>query len=87
MADVTGAGPAAAPTNTYRLQIRESFDLHEAARRLPYLRELGVGWVYLSPLLEAEPGSDHGYDVVSHARIDPVRGGREGLDALSAEAR
>ncbi|GAA5155527.1 malto-oligosyltrehalose synthase [Nocardioides marinquilinus] len=75
------------PVSTYRLQIRESFDLFEAARRLPYLHELGVDWVYLSPLLEAEPGSDHGYDVVSHARIDPVRGGREGLDALSAEAR
>ena len=79
--------PSKVPTNTYRLQVRESFDLHQAARRLPYLRELGVDWVYLSPLLEAEPGSDHGYDVVRHDRIDPARGGREGFDALVAEAR
>ncbi|WP_323793879.1 malto-oligosyltrehalose synthase, partial [Nocardioides sp.] len=57
------------------------------ARRLPYLHALGVDWVYLSPLLEAEPGSDHGYDVVAHDRIDPTRGGAEGLAALSAEAR
>ena len=75
------------PRSTYRLQIRESFDLHEATRRLPYLHDLGVDWVYLSPLLEAEPGSDHGYDVVAHDRIDPARGGAEGLAALSAEAR
>ncbi len=75
------------PHNTYRLQIRESFDLHAATQRLGYLHDLGVDWVYLSPLLEAEPGSDHGYDVVAHDRIDPARGGPEGLAALSAEAR
>ena len=45
---------------------------------LPYLHDLGVDWVYLSPLLAAEPGSDHGYDVVDHDRIDPARGGRRG---------
>ena len=75
------------PTSTYRLQITEEFDLFAAARRLAYLHELGVDWVYLSPLLAAEPGSDHGYDVVAHDRIDPARGGAEGLAALSAEAR
>src|SRR6476619_716552 len=76
-----------APTSTYRLQITEEFDLFAATRRLAYLHELGVDWVYLSPLLAAEPGSDHGYDVVAHDRIDPARGGAEGLAALSAEAR
>ncbi len=75
------------PSSTYRLQITERFDLFEAARRLPYLHALGVDWVYLSPLLAAETGSDHGYDVVAHDRIDPARGGAEGLAALSAEAR
>ena len=75
------------PTNTYRLQITADFDLFEAARRLPYLHDLGVDWVYLSPLLVAEPGSTHGYDVVAHDGIDPARGGEEGLAALSKEAR
>ena len=37
-----------------------------------YLHDLGVDWVYLSPLLAAEPGSDHGYDVVDHDRDRPV---------------
>jgi (1->4)-alpha-D-glucan 1-alpha-D-glucosylmutase len=75
------------PTSTYRLQINARFTLHDAAAMLPYLHDLGTDWVYLSPLLRAEPGSDHGYDVVDHAVIDPERGGPEGLAAVSAEAR
>ncbi|GAB6987076.1 malto-oligosyltrehalose synthase [Nocardioides pyridinolyticus] len=75
------------PTSTYRLQITPDFDLFEAARRLPYLHDLGVDWVYLSPLLASEPGSQHGYDVVAFDHVDPQRGGAEGLAALSAEAR
>ena len=75
------------PTSTYRLQITADFDLFEATRRLPYLHDLGVDWVYLSPLLQAEPGSTHGYDVVAFDRVDASRGGAEGLAALSAEAR
>ena len=78
---------ARAPRSTYRLQITADFDLFEAARRLRYLHDLGADWVYLSPILVAEPGSSHGYDVVSHATVDPSRGGPEGLAALSAEAR
>jgi (1->4)-alpha-D-glucan 1-alpha-D-glucosylmutase len=75
------------PTSTYRLQITPSFDLHAATAVLPYLHDLGVDWVYLSPILEAEAGSEHGYDVIRHDRVDPARGGAEGLAALSAEAR
>ena len=75
------------PVSTYRLQIREGFDLFEAAGLVDYLKALGVDWVYLSPLLKAEEGSDHGYDVVDHSQIDPVRGGAKGLDALSTAAR
>ncbi|HEX4442900.1 MAG TPA: malto-oligosyltrehalose synthase [Galbitalea sp.] len=75
------------PSSTYRLQIRESFDLGSAAETVDYLAELGVDWVYLSPLLAATVGSDHGYDVVDHSRIDPDRGGPEGLDRLAAAAR
>lgn len=75
------------PRSTYRLQITSSFDLHAAAALLPQLHELGVDWVYLSPILQAEPGSDHGYDVVDPTRVDDSRGGPEGLAALSAAAR
>jgi (1->4)-alpha-D-glucan 1-alpha-D-glucosylmutase len=74
------------PRSTYRLQITPDFDLFEAARRLPYLHELGVDWVYLSPVLAAEPGSEHGYDVAVHTREDPERGGATGLEVLSSVA-
>lgn len=75
------------PTSTYRLQITEDFDLVAAARTLSYLHELGVDWVYLSPLLASESGSEHGYDVSDHRAIDPSRGRASGLAALSSEAR
>ena len=74
------------PRSTYRLQITADFDLFEAARHLPYLHDLGADWVYLSPILAAEPGSTHGYDVVAHDRVDASRGGSEGLAALADEA-
>lgn len=75
------------PTSTYRLQITPTFTLHDAASRLEYLHDLGVDWVYLSPILAAVPGSEHGYDVIDHGRIDPARGGADGLATLSREAR
>ncbi|WP_298254922.1 malto-oligosyltrehalose synthase [uncultured Arthrobacter sp.] len=75
------------PTSTYRLQIRNEFDLHEAAALVPYLHDLGVDWVYLSPILTAEEGSDHGYDMTDPSAVDPARGGPDGLAALSEAAR
>jgi len=75
------------PASTYRLQIRGSFGLDAATRIAGYVHDLGADWLYLSPILKAEEGSDHGYDVVDHSLVDPARGGREGLDAASAAAR
>ncbi|NUP59179.1 MAG: malto-oligosyltrehalose synthase [Pseudarthrobacter sp.] len=75
------------PASTYRLQIRRGFTLFDAAEKVPYLKNLGVDWVYLSPILTAEQGSDHGYDVTDPSAVDPERGGPEGLLALSKAAR
>jgi (1->4)-alpha-D-glucan 1-alpha-D-glucosylmutase len=75
------------PLSTYRLQIRPSFDLDAAASVTGYLRQLGVDWAYLSPLLRATEGSDHGYDVVGPSLVDPARGGAEGLARFAASAR
>jgi (1->4)-alpha-D-glucan 1-alpha-D-glucosylmutase len=75
------------PVSTYRLQIRPGFTLQDAADTVPYLKSLGVDWLYLSPILTAEQGSDHGYDVTDPAAIDPDRGGPEGLAAVSRAAR
>src|SRR3954466_8767026 len=71
------------PRSTYRLQVTAAHPLGEAAGVVPYLRRLGVDWVYLSPILTAEPGSDHGYGDPAFSAVDPARGGAAGLQALS----
>jgi len=62
-------------TGTYRLQLHAGFTLEDAGRILPYLMELGVSHVYLSPCLQAVPGSMHGYDVADPGRISTDLGG------------
>src|SRR5258705_7329192 len=55
---------------TYRLQLNEDFGFRAAREiALPYVRELGVSHLYLSPSLQARKGSTHGYDVVDPTRI------------------
>jgi (1->4)-alpha-D-glucan 1-alpha-D-glucosylmutase len=60
---------------TYRLQLHVGFNLSKAAEILPYLAELGISHVYLSPCLQAVPGSQHGYDVADPTRISEDLGG------------
>lgn len=76
-----------APTSTYRLQIRPSLTLADAADLTDYLADLGVDAVYLSPVLTATTGSDHGYDTVDPTTIDPARGGESGWRTLVDAAR
>ncbi|MGI8679535.1 MAG: malto-oligosyltrehalose synthase [Jatrophihabitans sp.] len=75
------------PTSTYRLQVRQSFDLYAAADVCDYLATLGVDAAYLSPLLPSSRGSDHGYDVIAWNTVDPQRGGIDGWTRLLAAAR
>ncbi|MGW2519360.1 malto-oligosyltrehalose synthase [Streptomyces sp. NPDC001617] len=75
------------PTATYRLQLQPEFPFGAAAAAVPYLASLGVSHLHLSPVLEAVPGSAHGYDVVDHARVREELGGEEGLRALARTAR
>ncbi|WP_261665102.1 malto-oligosyltrehalose synthase [Deinococcus sp. Marseille-Q6407] len=74
------------PASTYRLQITPGAQLGQAAETLDYLHSLGVDWVYLSPILQAGDGSEHGYDVADPSVIDPARGGEEGLRQLAQKA-
>ncbi|WP_335938842.1 malto-oligosyltrehalose synthase [Streptomyces sp. PTD5-9] len=75
------------PTATYRLQLQPDFPFPAAADAVPYLAALGVSHLHLSPVLEAVPGSRHGYDVVDHGRVRAELGGEEGLRELSRTAR
>ncbi|MET7788430.1 malto-oligosyltrehalose synthase [Streptomyces sp900116325] len=75
------------PTATYRLQLQPDFPFSAAGRAVPYLAALGVSHLHLSPVLEAVPGSTHGYDVVDHSRVRAELGGEEGLRQLARTAR
>jgi (1->4)-alpha-D-glucan 1-alpha-D-glucosylmutase len=76
------------PLATYRLQLHPGFGFDAAARVVPYLAELGVSHVYLSPVLQAAPGSTHGYDVVDPTRPNDQLGGSDGharlVDTIAA---
>lgn len=76
-----------APLASYRLQLHAGFPLDAAAGLVPYLSELGISHLYLSPILQAEAGSTHGYDVVDHSRINQELGGADAFDRLVAAAR
>jgi (1->4)-alpha-D-glucan 1-alpha-D-glucosylmutase len=73
-------------SSTYRLQLHAGFGFAAAAAIVPYLARLGVSHLYLSPILQAAPGSLHGYDVVDHTRVSDELGGRPGLLALAKVA-
>ena len=77
----------AAPRATYRLQLHAGFTFADAAALVPYLAELGVSHLYLSPILQAAAESTHGYDVVDPERVSTTLGGEEGFRALAEAAR
>jgi len=60
-------------------------DLAGIRRRLPYLAELGVDAVWLSPIFPS-PMADFGYDISDYTGIDPVFGTLAEFDALLAAA-
>ncbi|MBC6981927.1 alpha-amylase family glycosyl hydrolase [Caulobacter sp. 17J80-11] len=61
-------------------------DLAGLRRRLPYLAELGIDAIWLSPVFPS-PMADFGYDVADYCGIDPLFGDLDQFDALAAEAR
>jgi (1->4)-alpha-D-glucan 1-alpha-D-glucosylmutase len=71
------------PVATYRAQMHKDFTFDQATAIVPYLRRLGMGDFYASPIFEARPGSTHGYDVARHDRLNPELGGRQRFDAFA----
>ncbi len=70
---------------TYRLQLSPDLTFADVRALAPYLRDLGVSHLYLSPTLQARKGSTHGYDVVDPTRVSESLGGEAGLRELGAE--
>ncbi len=75
------------PGSTYRLQLHAEFGFADAADLAGYLASLGVTHAYLSPILQAAPGSRHGYDVIDHSRISTDLGGEDGFRYLAGRLR
>jgi alpha-glucosidase len=60
-------------------------DLKGIIGRLPYLKELGIDAVWLSPIFPS-PMEDFGYDISDYIDIDPLFGAMEDFDALVSAA-
>ena len=56
-------------------------DLKGIIRRLPYLVELGVDAIWLSPIFRS-PMADFGYDIADYTDVDPLFGNLADLDGL-----
>lgn len=70
--------------STYRFQFHSGFTFRDAAAQIPYLKSLGVTHIYASPILKAQPGSLHGYDVIDHNQLNPELGTPEDYAAYIA---
>jgi (1->4)-alpha-D-glucan 1-alpha-D-glucosylmutase len=70
------------PNATYRLQLNRDFTFAQATGIVPYLADLGISHLYLSPCLKARPGSMHGYDIVDHNSFNPEIGTPEDFNLL-----
>src|SRR5688500_13903968 len=72
--------------STYRLQLTPDFGFAQALELVDYFAQLGVSHLYLSPILQAQAGSDHGYDVVDPSTVSADLGGEPQLRALASAA-
>ncbi len=75
------------PESTYRLQFNKDFNFNSARKILPYLKELGISFIYASPIFKASKGSTHGYDVVDPTQLNPELGSVDDFDKLISEAK
>ena len=61
-------------------------DLKGITQKLDYLKGLGIGIVWISPIYRS-PFVDQGYDISDYYGVDPVFGTMEDMDELLAEAK
>lgn len=75
------------PSSTYRLQLGAACHFRAVQALVPYLASLGIGAVYLSPVLQARSGSPHGYDTVDHGRLNTELGGAAEFESMAQAIR
>jgi (1->4)-alpha-D-glucan 1-alpha-D-glucosylmutase len=71
-----------------RLQLNPlvGFGFEQATDLIPLLRSIGFRWLYLSPVMRCEKGSNHGYDTLDPNAIDDERGGKAEFERMLAVA-
>jgi (1->4)-alpha-D-glucan 1-alpha-D-glucosylmutase len=75
------------PAGSYRLQFSSQFRFEDAQRVVSYLDALGITTCYASPLLQASPGSSHGYDICDHGRLNRDLGSDQDFEAFAGALR
>ena len=73
---------APSPLATYRLQFNRAFTFEDARAIVPYLHALGVTDCYISPIVKAMPGSEHGYDIIDPVVLNPELGTEDQFNAF-----
>ena len=61
-------------------------DINGIIERLDYLKDLGIGAIWLSPVCRS-PQDDNGYDISDYTDIDPMFGCLEDMEHLIEEAK
>lgn len=75
------------PISTYRIQFHKGFNFEDFKASFVYLKKLGFGTVYASPIFESTPGSKHGYDGINPYHINPEIGSEIELRQLSEKLK
>ncbi|RWS41354.1 alpha,alpha-phosphotrehalase [Bacillus mycoides] len=65
---------------------KETGDIKGVTEKLDYLKELGVDYIWLTPIYQS-PQNDNGYDVSDYYCIDPSYGTMEEFEELLEEAK
>ena len=85
----TGAtSPDYLPVNGQRYYVPEDFfggNLYGVKEKLPYLKSLGVGCIYLNPIFLSS--TNHRYNTADYMTVDPMLGGDRALAELAAAAK
>jgi hypothetical protein len=77
----TGRGPVSMPSSLHE---RAGGDLHGVRRYLPYLADLGINVLWLTPVFQST--SYHGYDAEDLGRVDDRFGGDAALESVITDA-
>jgi (1->4)-alpha-D-glucan 1-alpha-D-glucosylmutase len=75
------------PTSIYRIQVSNQFSFEHVKAIVPYLSELGISHLYLSPIFKAVKGSTHGYDILDPNTINEELGGKDAFAVMVKEAK